>query len=348
MRFFPALILFPILLCADQVTLKNGDRVTGKIVKKDGANLVIKSELMGDLTLKWASVAAVATDQEVTLAAPAGDAVKGKLSTSNGKVEVAGTQVAMADVQAIRNAAEQARYERFQHPPITELWAGYIDLGLATAQGNAKTTTFNTAFTATRATLHDTTNLHFTQIYAQGLVNGQTSETAKAIRGGWTYNRNIGPRLFTNFFNDYEYDAFQNLDLRVNVGGGLGLKAWKSERGTLGIVGGGSYDRDEYNTPYDKTKPDQFTRDSGEAYWGDDFDYKLVQRSALKQSFRMFNNLTNTGEYRVNFDLGTETRIMKWLSWHVTASDRYLTNPSPGRKTNDLLVSSGIRLSFAR
>ena len=25
------------LLCADQITLKNGDRVTGSIVKKDGA-----------------------------------------------------------------------------------------------------------------------------------------------------------------------------------------------------------------------------------------------------------------------------------------------------------------------
>jgi len=36
------------LLPADEITLKNGDRVTGKIVKKDGDKVTIKSDLMGD------------------------------------------------------------------------------------------------------------------------------------------------------------------------------------------------------------------------------------------------------------------------------------------------------------
>jgi len=46
------------------------------------------------------------------------------------------------------------------------------------------------------------------------------STTAQAIRGGWSQSRNIHPRMFVNLFNDWEYDKFQNLDLRFVLGGG--------------------------------------------------------------------------------------------------------------------------------
>jgi hypothetical protein len=111
------------------------------------------------------------------------------------------------------------------------------------------------------------------------------------------------------------------------------------------VLAGISYNRETYATPLasgDKT------RQSAEVYWGNDFAWKLNGTTSLKQGFRMFNNLSNTGEYRMNFDLGTETKLRKWLSWQVTFSDRYLTNPSPGRKTNDLLITSGVRLTFAQ
>ena len=62
----------------------------------------------------------------------------------------------------------------------------------------------------------------------------------------------------------------------------------------------------------------------------------------------MFPNLTYTGEYRMNFDLSGVTVIKRWLGWHVTASDRYLSNPVFGRQRNDLILSTGFRLSFAK
>jgi hypothetical protein len=62
----------------------------------------------------------------------------------------------------------------------------------------------------------------------------------------------------------------------------------------------------------------------------------------------MFNNLSQSGEYRMNLDLGTDTKIGKWLAWQLTISDRYISNPAPGRLKNDLLVSSGVRISFAQ
>ncbi len=50
----------------------------------------------------------------------------------------------------------------------------------------------------------------------------------------------------------------------------------------------------------------------------------------------------------MNFDLGLATTLRKWLSWQVTGSDRYLSNPVFGRKKNDMILSTGFRVTFAK
>ena len=46
--------------------------------------------------------------------------------------------------------------------------------------------------------------------------------------------------------------------------------------------------------------------------------------------------------------LGAVTNLNRWLSWQVTASDRFLSNPVAGRRRNDVLFTTGLRLKFAR
>ena len=50
----------------------------------------------------------------------------------------------------------------------------------------------------------------------------------------------------------------------------------------------------------------------------------------------------------MNFDLSADTALWRWLSWQFTASDRLLSNPVPGRRKNDILFTTGVRLTFAR
>jgi len=332
-------------LFADQLMLKNGDRVTGNIVKKDGGKVTVKSDLMGDVTIPWDAVTAVTSDEPLTVVLPDGRSVVGTVSTAEGRVEVRSATAPVVtsplpQVSTIRNADEEKTYQRFLRPRWLDLWAGYFDLGLATARGNARTTTFTTSFNATRATGKGKTTLYYNQIYATATVNRVGSATAQAVRGGWAYNRNVSPRLFLNTFNDYEYDKFQNLDLRFVLGGGLGLSAIETERSQLDVLAGADYDRERFSAAP--------SRNSAEAYWGDDFSHKLNARASLRQSFRMFNNLSDTGVYRMNFDLSANTNLWKWLSWQLTGSDRFFSNPVPGRQRNDLLLTTGFRISFAR
>ncbi len=68
----------------------------------------------------------------------------------------------------------------------------------------------------------------------------------------------------------------------------------------------------------------------------------------MQQKLRFFPNVSNTGAYRINFDTTFATALAKWFSLQFTVSDRYLSNPVPGRKTNDILYSTGVRLTFAQ
>lgn len=339
-----ALFFLSGFLLADELTLKNGDRVTGKIVKKDGDKVTVKSDLMGDVTIAWDAVTSLKSDEPLTVVLPNGKSVVGKIGTTEGKVAVATATTVetspLPQVSTIRNADEQKTYERFLHPGWRDLWAGYFDLNLVTARGNAKTNTFTTAFNAVRATSKDKTTLYFNQIYASATVDQKSSGTAKAVRGGWAYNRNMSPRLFLNTFNDYEYDLFQSLDLRFVLGGGAGYSVIKSEMTQLDLLGGADYNRESFSTP--------LTRNSAEGYWGDDFTRKISAKTSIHQSFRMFNNFTDTGTYRMNFDLAAVANFWKWLAWQVSASDRFLSNPVPGRQKNDILLTTGFRISFAR
>jgi hypothetical protein len=182
-----------------------------------------------------------------------------------------------------------------------------------------KTSTFTTAFGVARVTNTDKISLDFNLIKASALISGQNASTAQAVRGGIGYDRNVSPRLFVNVFNDYEYDKFQNLDLRFVIGGGFGLHAVKNKRSALNLLGGADYNHSSFSTP--------LIRNAAEAFWGDEYTLKLTGASSLTQSFRMFNNLSDTGAYRVNLDIGVATKIKKWLSWNLALSDHYYAGP---------------------
>jgi putative salt-induced outer membrane protein YdiY len=347
-KYLPLLFSCSLLAFADQIQMKNGDRVTGSIVKKDATTLTIKSTHFGTVTLPWAEVESVKADTPLSVVLPDGRTLEATLATTDGKVEVEAksgkVEVTPKDIVALRNKAEQRSYERLLSPGFTDLWAGTATIGWAGTRGNARTATFTTSMSAARQTNRDKTSIYFNTIRASALVTGVNQKTAQAVRGGWGYNRNVSKRMFVNTFNDWEYDRFQNLDLRTVLGGGLGYMAWKGEKGRLDLVGGAAWNREKF----DPAPLPTFVRNSAEAYWGDDFTYNLNARTSLFQNFRMFNNLSNTGQYRVNMDVGARMQLLKWLTWNVSVSDRYLSNPVSGRLNNDFLYTTGFGISFAR
>ena len=312
--------------------MKDGDRITGDIVKKDGDTVTVKSKNFGTVTLKWATSRRSKAMSRSTFLWPAGKTVKANIETQGDRIQVAAPgapqTVDPKDVVTLRNDAEQKTYERFLHPGLLDLWTITGSLNLAGTKGNAETSTLTTPINFVRASNTTRTTAYFNSISSSATINGVDSQTAKAVRGGWAYNRNLTKKIFANAFNDYEYDKFQSLDLRVVIGGGAGYLVWSREANRLSVVGGVDWNREAFGASGSSAA---FTRNSAEAFWGDDFNYKLSARTSFVESFRMFNNLSDTGQYRMNADVGATTQLTKWLNWNISLSDRYLSNPVPGR-----------------
>ena len=327
-------------LLADQVTLKNQDRITGKVVKKEGEKLTFKSDHFGEVTIPWEQVQDLRTDDPIDVVLTSGTPTKTIINTGDPS-----GAAPLQQIEVVRDSAEQLKWERLQRPSWMDLWAGTATIGYAGAQGNAKTRTFTGGFNASRLTRTDRTTVYFAAIRSSAFIEGIQASTAQAVRGGWGYDHNVTRRIFFNGFNDYEYDKFQNLDLRFVLGGGLGYIAWQGERGRLDLLAGVAYNREQFGPPPPEAA---FTRNSAEAYVGNRWSYALTGVTTLAQSFRYFPNLSDTGSYRMNFDISANTRLFKWLIWNLAVSDRFLSNPIPGRQKNDLLYTTGIGISFSR
>jgi hypothetical protein len=109
---------------ADQITLRNGDRITGAIVKKDATTLTIKSESMGTITLPWDQVESVRSDAPLNVVLP-DRTVQATLDSKDGRIQLKEQQqtIEAANVIAIRDTEEQRKYERLLNPGWADLWA---------------------------------------------------------------------------------------------------------------------------------------------------------------------------------------------------------------------------------
>jgi putative salt-induced outer membrane protein YdiY len=355
-------VLCGVVLCvlamsarADQLTLKNGDRLTGTIVKSDAKTVLIKTESAGDVNVNWDAVTSIVSSQPLHMVLKDGQTVVGTVATADGKLEVetktAGEVTTAKDaVVAVRNDDEEKAYEeeidRLRNPRLTDFWTGLLDTGLSVTRGNSATVAFNLSAKAVRATTRDKISVYSTAIYATDDTTPPSRTTAHAIRGGIRGDLNVDDHPFVFGFTDFEYDQFQDLDLRNVLGGGLGYHVIKTKNTTFDVFGGGDYEQEFFAS--DAAFPTGLTRKTGEIVTGEEFDTKLNGRTTLTEKFSLYPNVSNTGEYRFQFDATAATKLKNWLAWQVTYSDRYLSDPLTGLKKNDLLLSTGLRVTFGK
>ena len=89
-------------------------------------------------------------------------------------------------------------------------------------------------------------------------------------------------------------------------------------------------------------------RTSAEAQLGQTLNHQLTPRVTLKEQLYFFPNLSEGGEYRINFDAALAADINSRFAWHVTLSDRYLSDPPDGFKQNDLLLTTGLKVKLGK
>jgi putative salt-induced outer membrane protein YdiY len=358
--FAVAICVFTVGAHADQVTLKNGDRLTGSIVKSDDKTLSIKTELSGDVNVQWDAVTSIVSSQNLHLGLKDGQVVVGKVTTTDGTFNVTTATTGTVEapkpaVVAVRNDDEQKAYDteidRLRNPRLTDFWSGLLDTGLSTTSGNSSTLNFTLAGKAARVTDRDKITVYATAVYSKENNTSPSQTTAHAIDGGIRGDINLNPKVFAFGFTDFQFDAFQHLDLRNVLGGGLGYHVINTKQTQLDVFGGGDFNQEYYGAFIDNTGTfvPSLTRKSAEINLGQTLNTKVLSgRTVLTEAFAVFPNLSTGGDFRFTLDISAATKLKNWLSWQVTFSDRFTNYPQPGLVDNDTILSTGLRLTFGK
>jgi putative salt-induced outer membrane protein YdiY len=345
-------------LFADQITLKNGDRLTGTVVKSDGKTLVLHTDAAGDVTFQFAAIQEIKTDKELHVTLKGGKTVVGPVATTDGKIEIAtktaGTvEAPKDDVTLIRNDDEQTAYDKSLHPGLRHGWTGGANVGFSVARGNSETESLALAFNAVHTTLNDKITLYATAINTTNDL-ATPSSVASLTTGGIRYDRNLNPRMFAFVAADYQSNGLQYLDLRAVYTGGIGVHVIKSDNTMFNFLAGVNYTHETYsngplNVPL--TVPPTYvsygvTNRFVALTLGEELTHKLGKSTVVTENFYYFPDLLQTGDYRAVFNIGTVSKISKWLGWQNQFGDIYVSNPPVGTKDNDLVFTTGLNIAF--
>lgn len=314
---------------ADEVKLLNGDRLTGEVDKMEDNILTLKTEYEGEVKIDWEKVERVtATKKPMKVKVP-GERKGVTTDFFTGGHELRHVMelgpdgpIAMSDVKGIN--VEHIRHE------------GTFTLGGNRLTGNTNTQAVNAVG---RATLQ----AHRQRLYLEGKYNyGEASGrvTARNAMGQLKYDYFLSDKdkFFLNHFSLFEYDSFQNLELRVTLGAGLGYQFLSTGRTTLsGTIGLGYVNQHYSNLP---------RLESPTVQWGWRFEQSLVPRVKIFQRFDGFYDVLGDNALRITADQGLRVIVYRNLYVSFEWDYRLNTVPAPGRKKVDEAFIFGVGFQF--
>jgi putative salt-induced outer membrane protein YdiY len=265
-----ALAVLPGPLRADEVYLKNGNRLSGTIVSMDEGKLVLETEFAGRLTIDWSHVERLSAKAPLTLVLADGSTLRGIPAPGEtpGRLtlDTASVPIAVSLVTAINPQEE---------PPVK--FSGRINVGLNKASGNTdKESGHVDAEVIARTTSH---RLTVGGAYNRASDNNRKSEDN--AKGYSQYNYFLTKKLYLYLNGMAEMDKFRDINLRTTVGPGVGYQFFEGELMNLSLEAGPSYVRTDYDQAEDT--------DSASGRWAVKFDRfffeKLVQYYFTNEGF---------------------------------------------------------------
>lgn len=139
------LLLLLALPGPDELILRNGDRLSGRLVGLEESRLRLDTPHAGTLGIAWKDVDALRTDGRVQVMLEGGEVVEGRLATcAEGRVHVVDRADGGPELEV-----DKARILRLG--PLPE-WHGLVNASARASEGNSESRSFLLSVEATRAT----------------------------------------------------------------------------------------------------------------------------------------------------------------------------------------------------
>lgn len=310
----------------DEVKLKNGDRLTGKIVAREGETITLETDYAGKVTIDAKFVDSI----------------------NVAEAKAAETETATKEVSAPlpMTAAAEKPVERKEPPRLFggEMfglftgWEGNAAIGFNFTTGNSRTSQMTTGLRATKTGTKDKLTVYSRSLWNSNR-NATVSTTQNAVWGGARYDRRLSEKTFGFISYDFERDRPRKLYFRSVPGGGLGHHLIKNDRTELDVLVGGGWNRTWQVGP---------NTDTPEALAGNTLKHRFNGRLRLQQAFSFYQNVTDRNEFRFIFDSSMTVDITKKIGWQFTVGNRFNNDPTGTTRRNDFFFTTGMRWNFGK
>ena len=322
-------ILLSIPCRADEVLLRNGDRLTGTIVTMEEGVLALATPHSGVVKIQWPEIQGLSADQPLKIQLH---------DTVEGDDWRAWLYTHYAITESLRISADgplSFTAIKAINPPPPIRYLGTVNLGGNRTQGNTDTQALNAS---TRWSLRSDRH----RILAEGKYNyGEVGRqvTVRNSLGSLKYDFFLSTNVFINTEALLEKDTFQSLALRTTLGSGLGYQFFETARATLSVVSGLAYVSEDYlNAPATKTPS---------ARWGVRSEWVLVpDRVKLFHKHEGFYDFGERGALRIFADQGLRVTLIGNLFVNLEYDLRYNGDPAPGRQKLDEAMILGLGYEF--
>ena len=310
---------------ADEVRLKNGDRITGVTTSLAAGTLSFKAA-GGDLKVAWADVTSLAIEQPmlVTVGTAPPTSALFAAADANGRVTlVPGGPVALADIVAL------------SRPQPVWVITGGGGAGIVETAGNTQVNNVRLSGDVVAKGAADRYTLSAIATHA----NDRGVETARNWSITGKYDRFLTARLFANANANFTNDRFRDIDLRSALGAGLGYQIIETARTTLTADAGLAWVKENFKSIAD----DSYTAAHESA--GLQVQVLPGRVQAFHQHDGYFG-VTGDNKMFIRTQNGVRVGLAAGFVTTIQEDIDYDRRPSPGRRQTDRTFSLTLGYRF--
>jgi putative salt-induced outer membrane protein YdiY len=233
------LLLMPDIVSADEVWLKNGNHLTGKIIKLEDEKLVIKTSFAGELRIDWEAVSGIETDEPVLVETVDSRHIRGSVTQSADQTATlsgagGSTVIPLDSITSIQYKGKKALTSK-----------GDINASIDIQEGNTDKDRYDLDF---EIHLYWKEINHFTIGGDATFERSEGKTTVDKESVHLEYDRFLLEKIYIDVNSLSERDEFKDIRFRNSTGVALGYQWLKTGRTNLSIELGPGYAYEDSDT----------------------------------------------------------------------------------------------------
>jgi hypothetical protein len=355
----------------DVIIFQNGDRLTGKLERAAGGNVIFASDMAGELTISFDKIKELNAGEQFALVRK-GAPLKPHTVEPEGTVAVAEGKVRLTqpDHKEVVEAPDNVGYlvpkadfdkQMTQKAGFRDGWNGSLMGGATLVRSTTSATTLTAGLSLVRAiptvdwiAPRNRTTVNVNESYGKNTSPGAIPQTVPPTPSVTTLSsifhadaerdEYFSPRVYALGDTAFDHNYAQGLQLQQLYGGGVGWTAIKNAKQELDLKADVHYETQKYitapvNGAVVATTPTTniFGSTLFEAY-----RRNLPRKVVFTETANILPAFTNSHDYSGNLTAMLALPVFKRLSATLTGIDNYLNDPALGYRKNSIQFITGV------